>query len=344
MAAIFGRLAVWDLVKVPAPAFDAWRISLPPGVESGPVPDQEAANEWANKATLGMVSEFPLTIDPRTIILLASALTTMSRWKDPLWDAPAAELGETPWASEVNQVLKDWGEIVWTESAGLVGALVSRANDGLVVVSVIGDPTAAPATIIAAAHEVAAWACERATNATPRSLFDLPLGIGHAWEIVESEIKSHVDGQRIEVARVFLPAWEAVRPRIELGANRAFGFQAAGAALAAILDPGEQVEGIQAAQSTVARFDRYGFSASSVTAFGEVGSAEDGWPEFRGLMRKATIRFSRPFAVVAVTQSPDGLPHPWHGLPVFSAWVTKPSEPEPEKYPDWMMEQLNAEA
>jgi hypothetical protein len=333
--------AVWHDVTVPTPAFDSWRGALPPDIESGPVPDQEAANEWANRLTRGLITEFPVTIPPLTIILLASALATRAKWTSPLWDVPATELGQTSWAAEVNHVLSHSGQIVWTESAGLVGASIARGEDGLVVVSVIGDPTAAPASIIAAAHEVAAWDCKRPASAAPRSLFELPLGSGHAWEVVESRIMTHAEGDRIEVVRALHPAWEASSPTMDLMANPAFGFEAAGATLLALLNPSERGLAF-AAQRTVARFDRYGFSAASVSVLGVTGSSMGRRPQFAGLRRDATIRFARPFAVVAVTQSPDGRPHPWHGVPVFSAWVTKPSEPEPEKYPEWVMEQLEA--
>ena len=52
-----------------------------------------------------------------------------------------------------------------------------------------------------------------------------------------------------------------------------------------------------------------------------------------GVVRIATLRFGHPFAVVAVAAD-DGhpgddataRPGPWHGMPVFSAWVTSPED------------------
>jgi len=51
----------------------------------------------------------------------------------------------------------------------------------------------------------------------------------------------------------------------------------------------------------------------------------------RGRLRTAELRFGHPYAVVAVTaDEPAGRQRrpaetsPWHGLPVFSAWVAKP--------------------
>jgi hypothetical protein len=336
--AISGGFAIWDRVQVPTPAFKSWRGSLPSGVHSGPVPEQEAANQWVNQETRGLITDFPVLIHPLSAILLASALATNARWKKPFLDVPATELGATPWASDVSRVLMDAsgdGAIVWTESAGLVGALISRGTDGLTVFSVLADPTAAPATVVAAAHEIAAWACERPTGAVPHSLFDLPLGLGHAWEIVESEVDTGVNGERVEVVRAFLPAWEAHSPATDLMANPAFGFQAAGDAMRELLDPMERGDAPQAAQSTMARFDRDGFSAASASAL-DVPGLGFTLPRGRGVKRVATIRFSRPFAVVAVTESPHPWPQRWHGVPVFSAWVTKPSEFEPRTYSDFL--------
>ena len=49
-------------------------------------------------------------------------------------------------------------------------------------------------------------------------------------------------------------------------------------------------------------------------------------PSRPGLIRAAELRFGHPYAVVAVAAG-DG---PWHGLPVFSAWVAQPEDAGPE--------------
>jgi hypothetical protein len=41
----------------------------------------------------------------------------------------------------------------------------------------------------------------------------------------------------------------------------------------------------------------------------------------------AELRFGHPYAVAAVAvQDAGGTPGPWHGLPVFSAWVADPQD------------------
>jgi hypothetical protein len=47
-------------------------------------------------------------------------------------------------------------------------------------------------------------------------------------------------------------------------------------------------------------------------------------------LRRAEVRFARPYAVVAVggyAPDPDsGTAHPWFGTPVFGAWVADPAQ------------------
>ncbi len=51
----------------------------------------------------------------------------------------------------------------------------------------------------------------------------------------------------------------------------------------------------------------------------------------RGRHREARLRFAFPYAVVAVAEDldADGTPGPWHGVPVFSAWVADPQDAAP---------------
>ena len=72
-----------------------------------------------------------------------------------------------------------------------------------------------------------------------------------------------------------------------------------------------------------------------------VYGASPGKPH-RCIERHLRLRFRRPFAAVAVAKSPrqyqhtNGIPvplpqgpHPWDGVPCFSAWVTRPTEVAP---------------
>jgi hypothetical protein len=81
----------------------------------------------------------------------------------------------------------------------------------------------------------------------------------------------------------------------------------------------------------MARYTRVGFEAAAVSAMLMVTGLP---PEPRdGVLRVAELRFGHPYAVVAVATQEgyvagDFRTGPWHGLPVFSAWVAEPDEAE----------------
>jgi hypothetical protein len=157
---------------------------------------------------------------------------------------------------------------------------------------------------------------------TRRSLFDLPLGEGPAWAIREERADTAAPGGREERCTAVLPAWSAhsthqlTDPRL--------GF----AAVRHALDP---VDPWQARQAAMARYTRIGFEAGAVTALAVAVSAVVQRP---GVRRTAELRFGHPFAVVALAAGSSQLPDsagslpasPWHGLPVFSAWVADPQD------------------
>jgi hypothetical protein len=45
-----------------------------------------------------------------------------------------------------------------------------------------------------------------------------------------------------------------------------------------------------------------------------------------GTYREAELRFGHPYAVVALTTAGSEAASPWHGLPVFSAWISEPDD------------------
>ena len=101
------------------------------------------------------------------------------------------------------------------------------------------------------------------------------------------------------------------------------------------LDP---VDPWQARQAAMARYTRTGFEAGAVTALAIALSATRPSP---GVRRTAELRFGHPFAAVAVATGGTGHggsgrpapPEPWHGLPVFSAWVAAPEDPPDDPTP-----------
>lgn len=321
--------AIWG-----GPAADAriasWQAGLPAQVDTGPVPGQADLDAWARRQTEGLIDRFPVGGGDTVLWLLATALATRVSWERPFDLAPASALGPaSPWAETLTQVLRTPRRqvpghdqfIAATDTAGEVAVHAASARDGLVVVSVAAAPEVPAADVLSAAYDLGtAFAAGRPL--TRRSLFDLPLGDGATWTITEEHVGTTTPDGREERCTAVLPAWSAhsahqlTDPRL--------GF----ATVRHALDP---VDPWQASQAAMARYTRTGFEAAAVTALGIALSAVTRKP---GVRRTAELRFGHPFAVVAVAtdnvtppRHHDPVPaSPWHGLPVFSAWVASPED------------------
>ncbi len=74
----------------------------------------------------------------------------------------------------------------------------------------------------------------------------------------------------------------------------------------------------------MARYSRTGFEAAAISAMAVATAMR--LPARR---HEVVLRFGHPYAVVAVTTATTGTASgggPWHGLPVFSAWVSEPED------------------
>jgi hypothetical protein len=190
---------------------------------------------------------------------------------------------------------------------------------GLSVTSVAAAPDVPPGQVLAAAYELALAIAGRG-QVPRRSLFDLPLGDGPLWSIAERSATVTSASGREEKCTAVLPAWSA-RTELDLAAP-GLGFDAALAALT----PGDPW---QAGQAAMARYTRVGFEAAAAS----FAASQLSMPQPRqGVMRTAELRFGNPYAVVAVATDLPGQSGagngPWHGLPVFSAWVARPHNAE----------------
>jgi len=318
--------ATWYHEPPAGAVLQRWLAGLPPQVDHGPLVGQAELDAWASRHTGGLIDRFPLD-DPSMWFVVATAIATRVSWERPFDLAPASALGpSSPWAATLHQVLRTPDGpghqqfVAETQAAGDVAVHAARARGGLQVTSVAAAPDVPEADVIAAAYDLAP-ALATGGPLSRRSLFDLPLGDGPLWVISErtGPIKGISGGQ--ERCSAALPAWSA-RSRHNL-AVPGLGFPEAIAALA----PGGPWA---AAQSAMARYGRVGFEAAAVSA--AVSTLAMTTPR-QGLIRTAELRFGRPYAVVAVTVDPPGpgnrpagVPGPWHGLPVFSAWVAEPED------------------
>ncbi|TQS40285.1 hypothetical protein [Cryptosporangium phraense] len=317
--AVGAAAAVWTRADRRTPALQAWEAGLSAAVERGPVPSQADADAWTAGRTGGLIEKFPLPLDAQTVLVLASALATDVDWAEPFEDVPASALGRTDW--ELTTVLRSAPtHQAWIAADPEAGDIaVHRAASGdaepISVVSVIAAPDVPPLTVLRAAH--------RAADDDRRSLFDLPLGDGHAWTLAEEPVRTTSRTGREERCEAILPAWDAESTHDLMDA----GFREAAAALFSLLAPEDDLEA-EAVQTALARYTKTGFAAAAVTALG-VRSLSYVEPR-DGVRRTATLRFGRPYAVVAVANQPGG---PWDRVPVFSAWVTQPSGPTPPTHP-----------
>ncbi|MGQ5261299.1 hypothetical protein ACTWLT_11135 [Micromonospora sp. ZYX-F-536] len=321
--------ALWHRPDQRANGSTGWRDALPATTDVGPLPDQAGLDAWAREHTHGLIERFPLRVGPDVVLALASALATRISWADPFEVAEASALGTgSAWASRLRRVLRSPGHghrsaIATTERAGdvIVHAAPAQAANGagLMVVSVAAAPQVPPADVLAAAYRMSAGAADGGEPAGRRSLFDLPLGDTPLWALYEERVRTSARDGREERHRAVLPCWSA-RSEHDLTAP-ALGFPAASATLARTL--ALPVRDFEARQVAMARYGRYGFEAAAVTGMFGLTSLP---PE--GVARTAELRFGHPYAVVAVAtdKRSDGGTGPWHGVPVFSAWVAEPDE------------------
>ncbi len=305
--------AVWSQ---PGVVDGNWLAGLPTAVDQGEVPGQQYLDQWADDHTFGLIKRFPLRVAAAVDLLIATALATKVSWAHPFDLAPGAALGESSaWAGQVAQVLRSPAHpahsafIASTESGDLA-VHVARAAGGLLVASVIAEPDVTPAEVMAHAHRIAI-ATATGQQVPRRSLFDLPVGTGPLWTLAE-ERSGGPPGERCVAV---LPAWSADSQH-DLK-DPALGFAAAAAGLKA-------GRAWDARQAAMAKYTRTGFEAAAITML--VGMMAARPRTRRG--RVAELRFGHPYAVVAVTEGEmtAGAFGPWHGIPVFSAWVAAPSE------------------
>jgi hypothetical protein len=307
--------AVWTAPWLqPTEDFRRWQARLPAAVTTGDLPGQRELDGWAREHTFGLIDRFPVDVS-EAYLVLATALATKVSWQLPFRLAPAGDLGAgSPWAGRLQRVLRTPDAPPTRGHVQFIGATAdgtdvivhaAAAVGGLLVVSVAAEPDVPAARVLAAAHEFGrALATGRAVER--RDLAGLPLGEAPLW--VLRQVTAAADS-----CSAVLPAWSASSV-LDL-TDPVLGFTAAKHGLV----PGEVPWDAQ--QAAMARYSRTGFEAAAVTAVAVMAAAR-----LPGARRHAELRFGHPYAVVALTQ--DDADGPWHGLPVFSAWVTEPEEPD----------------
>jgi hypothetical protein len=342
--ALRSALALWVEEADITPAFSAWSRKLPRGVEQGGIPSQAEADRWADRHTSGLIKRFPIEIYRWTRLILTSALATNVSWVTPFSVAAAQDHWPTssPWHDRVDQVLLDEhpNELTFlaaTEQAGIVAVHVALARENVAVMSVSADPAVDRLLVFKAAYQLASL-CRLDQLRTARySLFDLPLGRGHSWEITEREVPVHRAGEHTErVVSTTLPAWRT-EGRLDLMASPLFGASAAASALLKLIEPHPLGDEIKAVQSASASYSPEGFEAAAVSVLGIEFTGMGPSPSETGLEREASICIDHPYATIALSGSMSDFDRSRAGhsdafcLPLFSAWVATPEEAAAER-------------
>ncbi|MDQ6524592.1 hypothetical protein RB608_13320 [Nocardioides sp. LHD-245] len=308
--------AVTALLADPHPAVGAalggWvrpdltlRAPVPGPVPVGPLPGQAALDAWAREHTRDLVRSFPVRVDDRTLVLLASALVTAPRWRQRLATGRDGLL-------VLDHELQ---AIVATEAAGPVGVACPPSDDGIDVVSLVAAPGVAVADVWRAVDEVVARRLGGTLAHGSRP--SVPWADGHAWRVSEgvesfAARQAPADGAELWTSR--LPAWHADARHELTGAP---GVLEVGRGLGRLLPSDALVDGLdlRCVQAATATYDAEGFRAAAVTAL-EVRAA--GMPAYvERRVRRVVLTFDRPHAVVAVARGDA-----WEGVPLFHAWVT----------------------
>jgi len=335
-------LALWVAADDTTPALDAWSAALPPAVETGALPSRQEVDAWAERQTLGLMKHFPMEMNPLTRLTLASALATKISWKRPLTLLSSDDaLKAGPWAGQVQQVLGDYrpkgnSMLATTRAAGVVAVHTALAAEEAAVVSVSADPTVAREAVLAGAHEVASMFRGLPVAAVKRSLFDVPLGEGHSWVISEQPTGGYDHDEWI--MWVTLPAWKA-EGTLDLRTSDLFGTDPALTALLDLIGPHPKGDKLAARQAAMASYTQYGFEAGGISGLDAQALAMTR-PLEEGLERSAELRFDHPYAVLALAGRAESftghnqVKSRLFGLPLFSAWIATPEEPEPDSYSD----------
>lgn len=278
------------------------------------IPDAEELNEWVERETLGLISEFPATINRNDFLALFSTVAaTEINWETPLKVMPNEDM-EQAW--NVRNFLVDKearNAFIHNDSVhGNFAVHLGVAADGdLNVYSVIAlDENVPEAATMAVARSIASGAYN------PVKIQDLELGESKNGSLIVTErVSSFFDN----TIRAYLPAWKSSNSFNLLDMNLGFResidrFKSIGGAI------GLKVE---AEQVSVAEYSTAGFKAAAVShALVALRSSTAGTYKSRNVV----VRFNQPYAVVA-SIDPYGTSS-WRGIPVFDGWVTKANDIE----------------
>ncbi|MFH9427148.1 serpin family protein [Streptomyces sp. NPDC017615] len=294
---------------------DDWRAGLPAGTQGTFGDDlitaQERLDAWAAERTGGMVERMPLKLTRDAQVVLASALSLRTTWRQPFTEIPLRpEHG--PWQGRTllglfrRSVRPDRVGVAATPD-GHVTSLTIPGDNGIDIHLVLGEEGMTPGQVITAGVGLV----ERTLPVTEGGR--LPLGHAGPGLHVEQRPSATPEPVALDVRTV---AYE-VRADHDLLADPAlFGLATAQ------YTPGAHFPGVTdmplaigaARQSAVAQFSAKGFRAGAVTA---VAARPGGAPQQTHTTTVLSLTYDRPFAFLTTTRSPR--------LLLTTGWVTSPT-------------------
>ncbi|MGK8523071.1 serpin family protein [Nocardia asteroides] len=299
-------LGVW--VRQDLPLHQAWSQALPEGVLAR-LTGQAELDSWAARHTAGLIERFPLTVDPGTLLVLATALVAKTRWHVP-FEVGTLAPRQGPWQGH-------HGPGLTRASADLANAAILDAPEPVtrVVVEGVADldvhlllGTGTPGAVLGAGLA--------ALSGTVAIRTDLPIGTEGPGLTVRTEQVLSATGQ----LRIRLPPFEVRSTHDLLDGSGLFGLAAATDCTHGhfpAMSPFPLCVG-QGAQEVLARFSHEGFEAAAVTAFALRAAAAALRHHHAPVV---SVTFDRPFGFLAV--------HRPTGLAVVAGWIATPPTSTP---------------
>jgi Serpin (serine protease inhibitor) len=295
-----------------------WLGLLPPatrGVLSGDAKqDQRALDAWVDRHTAGRLTKMPCELSRDVLLLLASALTVETQWREPLKRSRA--LGVGAWG-ETRLALLSRGTSTgdaWLARTpgGPVTVSVLEGTDDIDVYLLLGEEGRAASSVLA--DGVAALETVRETG-VPCSAWDGDVVVPGATVSTTRNTTGDPEA-RLECVAFSLSAQHDL-----LALADVFGLGHVSSR------DGQRFPGIsdtplylgQARQDVVAEFTEEGFKAAAVTVMAMMRASAVRRPPPREA-RLTTISYTRPHGFAAV--------HRDSGLVLVAGWVAKPDVAE----------------
>jgi serine protease inhibitor len=305
--AVSAALGVW--VRHDLPLREAWSQALPEGVLAR-LAGQSELDSWAARHTDGLIERFPLSVDPGTLLVLATALVAKTRWQVP-FEVATLTPKDGPWQGHRGPGLS-------RASTDLANAAILDAPEPVtrVVVEGVADLDVHLLLGTGRSGTVLGTGLAALAGAVPvRS--DLPVGTEGPGLAVRTEQVLTGTGQ----LRIRLPPFEVRSTHDLLTGSGLFGLTAATDCTRGhfpAISPFPLCVG-RGAQEALARFSHEGFEAAAVTSFALRAAAAALRHHFAPVV---SVNFDRPFGFLAV--------HRPTGLVAVAGWIATPPASSPD--------------